>query len=374
MHVLVVSPISSHPQFQGNSQRIFRLCRMLQVLGYKVHFLYYTLEGLDATQRVQMENCWDFFHSVPCRPLNRGMSMGSHFGLDDWYDPQVGDVAAALHRRWNYQAVIVNYVWFSGVLESLPSDLIKIIDTHDVFGDRHLRSIAAGLKPEWYYTSRQEERRGLQRADIVLAIQDEEKKYFQELGLPRVEVIGFVTPPNFLPPRPKQRKLTIGYIGSSNPWNVNSFRALNAALEAQSELMKRFAFKVAGPICKVVKEESPIFQIEGIVDNVQSFYRDVDIVVNPMIGGTGLKIKSIEALSYGRPFLSTIDGMVGIQSDYAQHNAKSIDEIVELIRGTNVINIDHSRAASREVFSSYQRQQMINFKSIFQRMNVSKGG
>jgi hypothetical protein len=42
--VLLVSPIPTHPQNQGNSMRI--IGRMLQAAGITVHFLYYQLEGL----------------------------------------------------------------------------------------------------------------------------------------------------------------------------------------------------------------------------------------------------------------------------------------------------------------------------------------
>ena len=45
MRVLIVSPIPSHPQEQGNSARIFALGKLLQSAGFIVHFLYYTLEG-----------------------------------------------------------------------------------------------------------------------------------------------------------------------------------------------------------------------------------------------------------------------------------------------------------------------------------------
>ncbi|WP_158660243.1 glycosyltransferase [Niveispirillum cyanobacteriorum] len=370
MHMLIVSPIASHPQFQGNSQRIFRLCRLLQVLGYKIHFLYYTLEGLTPDQRKQMEACWDYLHVVPCRPLDRSMSLGTHYGLDDWYDPQVSDIAAALHARWKYCAVIVNYVWFSGVLESLPVDLIKIIDTHDVFGDRHLRSIAAGMKPEWFYTSQDEELRGLLRADIILAIQDDEKAYFEQLGVPRVEVVGFITPPNFLPPRSYRSKPVIGYIASSNPWNVNSFRSLHAALENSSTAIERFEFFLAGPICDVIRSENRIFDIMGVVDRVDCFYRSVDIVLNPMLGGTGLKIKSIEALSYGRAFLTTTSGMIGIPSQYPQHNIQSISEIVSEIETIDVYSIDKLAFFSREVFCKYTTEQISNFRYLFNEIKI----
>ena len=364
MHVLVVSPIASHPQFQGNSQRIFRLCRLLQILGCKVHFLYYPLEGLTQDQRRQMESCWDFFHSIPCRPLDRGMSLGTHYGLDDWYDPQIGDVAAVLHSRWNFKAVIVNYVWFSAVLESLPSDIVKIIDTHDVFGDRHLRSIALGMKPEWYFTDRMEELRGLQRADIVLAIQDEEKAYFQELGVDRVEVVGFVTPPKFLPRRGRSQKPVVGYIASGNPWNVNSFWALHEVLERRPELQAQYKFSLAGQICNAVQLENRIFHLKGIVGCVQDFYRNVDIVINPMLGGTGLKIKSIEALSYGRPFFSTADGMVGVPTPCKEHLASSIDDLISCLSVFSNSGIDRLAMLSRQVFLDYQSGHMENFREI----------
>jgi Glycosyl transferases group 1 len=44
----------------------------------------------------------------------------------------------------------------------------------------------------------------------------------------------------------------------------------------------------------------------GVVERLEYFYAMVDCIVNPMIGGTGLKIKTIEALGYGRPIIGTV--------------------------------------------------------------------
>jgi len=174
-----------------------------------------------------------------------------------------------------------------------------------------------------------------------------------------------------LPPRLRVKRPTIGYIASSNPWNVNSFRALHTALEARPNLTERFDFSLAGPICGAVQKENRIFKIKGMVNRVENFYQSVDIVVNPMLGGTGLKIKSIEALSYGRAFFSTVDGMVGIQSTHPQHNALSVEELVVHLDELGTNGIAPLAMASREVLSGYLYQQMMTFKNVVQSMQGS---
>jgi glycosyltransferase involved in cell wall biosynthesis len=50
----------------------------------------------------------------------------------------------------------------------------------------------------------------------------------------------------------------------------------------------------------------------GEVGDVREFYGRVRCVLNPMLGGTGLKIKTVEALAFGLPLLGTPDAFVGI--------------------------------------------------------------
>lgn len=370
-HCLIVSPIPSHPQFQGNSARIFRFGRCLQALGYRVHFLYYPLEGLTPRQREQMSADWDYFYSLPCQlPSGGKMSGRGHYRLDDWYDPRVGDLAATLHRRWNYRFVLTNYVWFSGVLDALPASLFKIIDTHDVFGDRHLRSIEAGMPPEWFYTTVAEEQRGLERADLVLAIQDEERAYYRALGLPRVETVGFITPRRQAARLPRER-VAVGYLASSNPWNVNGFEKLVAALARYPGLERQADFWLAGPICgKVDPAKLGPFKPLGVLDQVDDFYARADIALNPMLGGTGLKIKTVEALSFGCGVLSTVDGFVGIPSPYPEHRLAGMDALAdalaERLAAPEPGFAETLRRNSKQVFSSYQARQSLAFNDLFQ--------
>ena len=314
MRILVISPIASHPQNQGNSARIYAVCRQLQTLGHTVHFLYYPLEGLTQEQRKDMSASWDFFHSLPCDLPNTEKTLGDFYGVDDWYDPRLGEYAGQLNDRWCFDIVWVNYVWFSAVLDSLPDTVFKVIDTHDVFGDRHLRFTEIGLKPEWFYTTLDEERIGLARAHQVIAIQDVEEAYFRNSlkGMQtKISTIGHVIPPRFSAPKNNGSKPIIGYLGSGNPFNVSCLKAFAEALNLTPEILENYHFVLAGTICDKLKELAP-FEILGRIDDLDDFYNSVDIVINPMNGGTGLKIKTLEALSYGVSFAGTESAFTGI--------------------------------------------------------------
>ncbi len=352
---LIVSPIPSHPQDQGNSARIHLLGRSLQRPGARVHFLYHPMEGLHPTQRQAMERCWDALHVVP---VTR-MDLSGH-GLDDWYENEVGRVAAALQARHGYCAVIANYVWFSGVLNAFGADVLKILDTHDVFGDRDARFIAAGLPPEWYWTTPAEEARGLARADIVLAIQHEEASVFRALGHGDVRVVGHLPPWRERAPRGDGGLLNIGYLASANPINAESFRALRACLPSGGIAGARLL--VAGSLCDRLGDVAP-WEALGRVESTGAFYDQVDVVVNPMTFGTGLKIKSVEAMFEDVPLVATAEAMKGLPAKHALHRlgdvaavARALPEVVANA-GLRRALILAGRQAAREYARATQASQ-----------------
>ena len=364
-HVLIVSPIPSHPQFQGNSARIYRLNQMFRQCGYKVHFVYFGMEGLAPEQQAAMEQDWDYFHYVQPEGPAAEPSYGEYFDIDDWYDQRVSILVEQLCTRWKFDVCLVNYVWFSKVLEAVPDDVYKVIDTHDVFGDRHIVAKEAGLEPVWFYTTKELESYALSRADLVIAIQDEEEAYFKEITSTPVVTIGFVTPALPLQQSLQSGKIRIGYIGSGNPFNVESVERLQRQVMNHPELLSQFEFVLAGTICKSFKEQNEIFNVFGMVDDLSDFYRNVDIVVNPMVGGTGLKIKSLEALAFGKPLIVTQDAMVGIDSQDAFQDFASVDDLVSalsLLSGERLELLDRHSA---DTFSAYNQLHIAAFKSVF---------
>ena len=108
-----------------------------------------------------------------------------------------------------------------------------------------------------------------------------------------------------------------------------------------------------------------IFDIIGLVDDLDDFYRQIDIAINPMVGGTGLKIKSLEALSYGKALLATEDAMVGIDGTDAFHNFASVPEMVGALKSLSKERLEVLHSHSIETFQSYNERFINEFKSLF---------
>ena len=326
--LLVVSPAPSHPADQGNSARIQALGAALMARGVVCEFFYYATEGCSPAQRQAMAGFWHALHVMPPVPTGM-MGFPGLWALDDWCDLSVVAQVAALHKARRYDAVLVNYVWMSRVLEAMP-DTFRIVDTHDLFGDRHRVALAAGIDPSWYFTTVAEEGRGLDRADLVIGIQAEEAETLRQRSATPVVTVGHMPPLTFLEAAtPARPRAPFGYLGSANPWNVASVRALDAALAGEAGL----PWLVAGRLLsrRDLSFASAPLRMPDVPDTVM-FYQAVECVLNPMVPGTGLKIKTVEALAHGRPVLGTKHAFSGLPAEHPGHCAADIAGMVALMR------------------------------------------
>lgn len=374
MRILVLSPVPSDPHHQGNSVRIARINELFQYFECTVHFLYYGLEGLDAAQREAMTRRWDHFHFVRCDTAPRQTRIDG-YDVDDYFGKELRAAIRELQNTWSFDAIFCNYVWMSAALEELPESVFKIIDTHDIFGDRQYVLQKQSVAPAWIYMSTAQETRGLDRADLVVAIQDLEREELSERTRASVITIGHVLPANFLPPRVTRRpeRLRVGYIASDNPSNRISLRRLVEEVSSRPGFTKDFRFSIAGRVGARVPKGVVGFEAMGFVEDTRDFYRSVDIAINPNISGTGLKIKSVEGLSFGAPFVSMADGMVGIPSEHAHHQCQTMADLVDALGALAEPDaIAAARRASREVFLRYADTQTRAFERMLDAIRTHK--
>jgi hypothetical protein len=101
-------------------------------------------------------------------------------------------------------------------------------------------------------------------------------------------------------------------IGSDIHFNRHAVHVLIKQLDAViRETYAPIEFVLAGSICRSVGD-CPVFVKKlGFVNKVSDFYSEVDVVMVPMLHGTGVKIKSVEALNYRKPVLFTVHSAEG---------------------------------------------------------------
>lgn len=379
MQVLVTSPIPSHPQNHGNRARVYSLCRTLQKRGYKIHFVYGGFEGLTAEQEHAMRSTWDHVYVIPHDlSTRRRKSHRNHHMIDDWYVPQVTEITERILRIWKIDFCLANYVWFSKWLDSVPAGIPKYLDTHDMFANRDKALKKDGIDGNWYSTTPAEEAKAFNRADRVLAIQESEAESFRKATDQTVTTLGHYLPAQFLKPTqtPKGRKLKVGYLASNNPINQHSLHYFGKILTDRSNMLEAMSFHLAGAICSSDTAQNIPFEKLGFVDTVASFYEDMDIILNPNLGGTGLKIKSVEALSYGKPLVATRDAMVGIETTEPFHQCENIETLADALAhlANTPEDITLLERSGRKAYASYSEAQLEALDLLFPASQSSLSG
>jgi hypothetical protein len=161
--------------------------------------------------------------------------------------------------------------------------------------------------------------------------------------------------------------LVVGYLGSGNPFNVASVLNFAAAALNRPDALSNMEIRVAGPVCDALRSVSHPFQLCGIVKSISEFYREIDVAINPMLGGTGLKIKSLEAMGFGKPLVATSDAMTGIGTHHSRHMLTSpgavLDHLVQLSATPSLLAAEAS--ISRDVYRCYQEEQLQRFRTIW---------
>ena len=328
--LLAISPTPTHPPTAGNRIRILTLLEHLKRRGFDVDFLHVTHEkGDEAAMRAY----WgDRLHVLPykmprtpkLRPwyapywagrLLRAWRQGDslhrrNLGLDDWLPRSLPAALRALHVQRRFDVVLTEYVYLSGALCAFPDGVLKLLDTHDVFADRFRRYLESGMQPSYYSCSARDEARGLDRADAVLAIQEDEARYFRAVTARPVLHAGHPVP--VVDHGPVPATPSILFVGASNAINREALRRFcRDVLPLVLRAVPEAKLLLAGGICRDAPE-LPAVVCRGELPSLDAVYAEARCVVNLRHTGTGLSIKSIEALAHGRPLVATPSGAMGL--------------------------------------------------------------
>jgi glycosyltransferase involved in cell wall biosynthesis len=347
--ILIVSPVPTHPVTEGNIQRVHDLAVSLREMGYDPFFVFCPISGFVRTRDLSAfyEYWGDRCLVIPevrirsrefrvswrqfllngevrfQRLLGRpqwltGLTplMRSLFINQDTYCPKgLAEWVRDFCEREKPTAVLLEYFMFSQLAEAVPPGVRTVIDTHDVFSGRNERlRQTLGKDYYWHSITEKQECRALSRADVVIAIQAQEAAFFERMlgGLSQVEVVDFLAPTALAPAVSSSRK-TLGFLASKNILNKNGFEwFLSNCWARVKEQVADAKLLVAGSICSVIDDDS-IGKL-GIVADVADFFLEVDVFVNPMLTGTGLKIKVVEAMRHGVAVVSTPIGAEGFEA------------------------------------------------------------
>ena len=214
-------------------------------------------------------------------------------------------------RKTKHDLIIVEKLHLDWIAELGLKESRIYLDAHDLVCER---SKAFQQFNRYYKTlSFEEEMSRFSKFDKVILLQKEEvDKVLPRMGKDRVLLCTHpVVPEEKISIRKKVK--TIGFFGGPSAPNIDGIQWFHdAVLPLLGDLAQKCI--VHGAI-----NYSPfsIFSTQlskgRLFPSIANYYKDVDITINPVLYGSGLKIKTIEALAYGIPLVTTSVGAQGLR-------------------------------------------------------------
>lgn len=317
----MVSDRPNVPVTAGNRSFIHALCRLLASKGHEVHFLFVVEPAQRKSGDVEAMRAWWgerlHCHYVPAwAKLLRSLKVRwrwwfchGHYHCDDYYPRGLHRQVNALHREYGFGACLVNYYYLSRLftLTAIPR---KGMITHDCFA---YKDLLVGGRHVYLNTTAHQEAIAMQRSPHVFALNEEEAAYFKRLS-PRSSVHNVYSYYEYHA-QPVRGNHDILFLSGGNVFNREGIRwFLAEVFPLVVERCKDARLLVGGSICNVLREMQlpDAVVLQGYVDNAVDFYSQGDVAINPISNGTGLKIKTFEAISYDKVTVVHPHSVVGI--------------------------------------------------------------
>lgn len=209
--------------------------------------------------------------------------------------------------------VIADYIFQTSALPYLcDPELASAIVMHDLFSARS-GQFGADKQDSVAELTVEAEVELLGRTDAVIAIQAAEATFVAR-HLPDSQVI--------LAPMAQQAVDTaqpgagahLLFVGSNTAPNVYALQwFFDAIWPVVRQASPQLRLSVAGTVAAALDTVPPGVDMLGLVPDLAPLYRDAGIVISPLVQGTGLKIKLVEAMARGKAIVATTTTLQGFE-------------------------------------------------------------
>lgn len=331
--VLVAHPGRLFPPQGGGSVRMLRLLRYLHTADFEVHLLTRTHSG--AAAKALEEHVYKVWSARPLvaptenRQAFRSLLRRTRRRLKRMGQPE-RVVENDLERRrdrifeeWCFEvsyrvrpaAVLAPYAWNARILDRVPPEALGVLDTIDVQHVRTSRAREAGGDLESRRCTREQEQRELERADVLIAMQDEEAALLRAM-CPESHVVsaGHACP---VSAAPMQTSDTPTLLFAANLYDPNVRGIQQFLADVWPKLRARVpdaGLLVCGRICDALTDPPEGVRLLGFVADLEWLYKASAALINPVPYSTGLSVKVTEALARGRCVVASPPGVRGLDA------------------------------------------------------------
>jgi len=332
----------------------------------------------DYIQKTGIESV---FVDTGVKPLAVFLNLFSEasYNVSRFYDQQFEQLLNKTLEQEKFDVVLLEGLYVTPYIDSIRANSVakiiyrahnvefeiwerKALSVKSVFKKNYIKGLARKLKK--YEISI------LNQVDGIAAITDRDKIQFLNLGCNApIEVVPFGIDLEDYKPTPVKQQNSLFYIGSMD-WEPNEEGVKWFLKEVWSHAAKQFPnskIYLAGrkmPQWLLNKKQQNL-SVLGEVESAIDFINDHEIMLVPLLSGSGMRIKIIEGMALGKTIIATSIAAEGI--DY--HPNKNIliaDTPEEFILAINNCLTDQSlvkkigKDAKRMVAANYDNKVIVN--------------
>ena len=251
------------------------------------------------------------------------------------------------HARANADVVIADYMFLARAFPYVvrPESPTAIV-MHDLFHARAVGFAATGDRDSVANISRESELALLGKASAVIAIQAAEASFVQHALPDRAVILAPMAARPAETPQPGLADRLL-FVGSNTAPNVHGLRwFLDDVWPELRAARPDLRLDIAGSVAAAFSRPAPAGVVfHGLVDDLAALYDAAGVVISPLLHGSGLKIKLIEAMARGKAVVATGVTLQGVEESVGNAVTQA-DNAPAFIRAIlDLITIEEARAA-----------------------------
>lgn len=354
MKILQLCKKFPYPQKDGESIAIANLSKSLVELGCEVHLLamntsrhYVKLDDIQQ-ETAHYKQVYAVEVDNRLRPLDalNNLIRGNSYHVCRFESENFEKNLIKLLKQEDYDVIQLETMYLAPYLDIIRqhSKAVVAMRAHNVEHEiwERITENTNFLPKKWYlsHLTRQlkdYEVENLNKYDILIAISDEDLRKFKRLGYKNGAIstpVGLDLKTYQTPSKTNESKPTLSFIGSLD-WQPN--------LEGLNWYLKEVAPKVQSAELHIAGRNTPIeilnlnkrknIVVHGEVPSAQDFISNHDIMIVPLLSGSGMRVKILEGMAMGKAVITTSKGLEGISAEdgvniLVANDAKSFAEKV----------------------------------------------
>ena len=325
--VLMVFHLNFLRHDRGCSNYTYEIAKMLKDEGFAIDFFSADLFGRaefdDIKKWNDKEHLIDnFYFSNWKAGLTEQEIKENEFTDINWSNDIVRSYFEKIVMQNKYSAININYIQWAGLVKNrnvLFPGTELVYTCHDTNFNQVLynnfdkdicskaSAVADAMKYEIQY---------FDLFDSVMFISFDEMLFWQKF-FPNKKFYFFPHPLNEITYDTK-KNIDLLYLAAYNPYNLHGLQWF--VEQVMPFINKKIKITICGKLVQFLRQNNPdyIHQLENdgfnlidFADDLDKLYSRVKVVMVPLYEGTGMKIKTIEAMSHNIPIVSRLPGVDG---------------------------------------------------------------